>query len=75
MSRIPLICHTNIKFYTQYTHPTLICRGTDARTDGWTENIYSIFRDKLLLLGEHYSIVGIEKKMFGEGIGITYIHT
>ncbi len=21
--------------------------------DGWTENIYSIFRDKLLLLGEH----------------------
>jgi hypothetical protein len=26
---------------------------TDARTDGWTENIYSIFRDKLLLLGEH----------------------
>jgi hypothetical protein len=39
----------------------LICRGTDARTDGrthrWTdgrtENIYSIFRDKLLLLGEH----------------------
>jgi hypothetical protein len=28
-------------------------RWTDARTDGWTENIYSIFRDKLLLLGEH----------------------
>ncbi len=26
---------------------------TDARTDAWTENIYSIFRDKLLLLGEH----------------------
>jgi len=26
---------------------------TDARTDGRTENIYSIFRDKLLLLGEH----------------------
>jgi hypothetical protein len=61
MSRIPLKYHTNIKFYTQYTHPTLICRGTDGRTDGWTdgrmdgqtENIYSIFRDKLLLLGEH----------------------
>jgi hypothetical protein len=57
MSRIPLKYHTNIKFYTQYTHPTLICRGTDtqtdARTDGRTENIYSIFRDKLLLLGEH----------------------
>jgi hypothetical protein len=65
MSRIPLKYHTNIKFYTQYTHPTLICRETDGqtdgrmdgrtdgRTDGWTENIYSIFRDKLLLLGEH----------------------
>jgi hypothetical protein len=53
MSRKPLIYHTNIKFYTQYTHPTLICRGADARTDRWTENIYSIFRDKLLLLGEH----------------------
>ncbi len=25
----------------------------DARTDGRSENIYSIFRDKLLLLGEH----------------------
>jgi hypothetical protein len=25
----------------------------DARTDERTENIYSIFRDKLLLLGEH----------------------
>jgi hypothetical protein len=31
----------------------LICRGTDARTDGRKEEIYSIFRDKLLLLGEH----------------------
>ncbi len=53
MSRIPLKKPTNINFYTQYTHPTLICRGTDAHTDGRTENIYSIFRDKLLLLGEH----------------------
>jgi hypothetical protein len=26
---------------------------THGRTDGCTENIYSIFRDKLLLLGEH----------------------
>jgi hypothetical protein len=25
----------------------------DGRTDGRTENIYSIFRDKLLLRGEH----------------------
>jgi hypothetical protein len=65
MSRIPLKYHTNVLFYTKYTHPTLICRGADARThartdartdgqtDGRTENIYSIFRDKLLLLGEH----------------------
>ncbi len=62
MSRIPLKYHTNVLFYTKYTHPKLICRGrTDARTDGWTdgrtdgrtENIYSIFKDKLLLLGEH----------------------
>ncbi len=61
MSRIPLKYHTNVLFYMKYTHPTLICRGTDARTDGQThgrtdgrpENIYSIFRDKLLLLGEH----------------------
>jgi len=49
MSRIPLKYHTNVLFYTKYTHPTLICRGTD----GQKENIYSIFRDKLLLLGEH----------------------
>ncbi len=55
MSRIPLIYHTNIKFYTQYTHPTLIFRGTDARMHAQIENIYSIFRDKLLLLGEHVS--------------------
>ncbi len=79
----------------------------DGHTHGHTENIYSIFRDKLLLLGEHvatffqekkssessicivsyckynmyfnkydmYSIVGIDKKPCGEGIGITYIHT
>jgi hypothetical protein len=49
MSRIPLKYHINVLFYTKYTHPMLICRGTDGRT----ENIYSIFRDKLLLLGEH----------------------
>ena len=57
MSRIPLKYHTNVLFYTKYTHPALICRGTEGRTDGHTdgrtENIYSIFRDKLLLLGEH----------------------
>ena len=53
MSKIPLKYHINVLFYTKYTHPTLICRGTDARTDGHTENICSIFRDKLLLLGEH----------------------
>ncbi len=48
-SKIPLKYHKRVLFYTKYTHPTLICGGTDART----ENIYSIFRDKLLLLGEH----------------------
>jgi hypothetical protein len=37
MSRILLKYHTNIKFYTQYTHPTLICRGTDGWTDGRTD--------------------------------------
>ncbi len=69
MSRIPLKYHTNVLFYTKYTHPMLICRGTDARTD-WrmdartdrrTENIYSIFRDKLLLLGEHIFPIAIEQ--------------
>ncbi len=65
MSRIPLKYRTNVLFYTKYTHPTLICRGTDActhaRTDGRSENIYSIFRDKLLLLGEHvqYSLIAV----------------
>jgi hypothetical protein len=61
MSKIPLKYHKKVLFYTKYTHPTLICRRTDGRTDGRThgrtdarmENIYSIFRDKLLLLGEH----------------------
>ena len=53
MSKIALKYHQKVLFYTKYTHPTLICRGTDARTDGRTENIYSIFRDKLLLRGEH----------------------
>ncbi len=37
MSRIPLEYHTNVLFYTKYTHPTLICRGTDGRMDGRTE--------------------------------------
>ncbi len=57
MSRIPLKYHINVLFYRKYTHPTLICRGTDGRThgrtDGRTENIYSVFRDKLFLRGEH----------------------
>jgi len=63
MSKIPLKYNINVLFYTKYTHPTLICRGMHARTDGWThgrtENISSIFRDKLLLLGEN----GYEKKL------------
>ncbi len=37
MSRIPLKYHTNVLFYTKYTHPTLICRGTDARTHARTD--------------------------------------
>ncbi len=37
MSRIPLKYHTNVLFYTKYTHPTLICSGTDGHTDGQTE--------------------------------------
>ncbi len=52
-TNIPHKYKVPIKFYTQYTHPTLICRGADARADGRMENIYSIFRDKLLVLGEH----------------------
>ncbi len=44
MSRIPLKYHINVLFYTKYTHPTLICRGTDARTDrethAWTDRKY-----------------------------------
>jgi len=52
MSEITLKYHKKVCF-AQSIHPTLICRGTDARTDGRTENIYSKFRDKLLLLGEH----------------------
>ncbi len=37
MSRIPIKYHTNVLFYTKYAHPTLICRGTDARTHGRTD--------------------------------------
>jgi hypothetical protein len=61
MSKIPLKYHKKVLFYTKYTHPTLICRGTDARTDGRHSGISSCslgstdsgIRDKLLLLGEH----------------------
>ena len=37
MSKIPLKYHLIILCYTKYTHPTLICRGTDTRTDGHTD--------------------------------------
>jgi hypothetical protein len=53
MSKIPLKYHKKVLFYTKFTHPIIICRGTDGRTDARTENIYSILRDKLLLRGEH----------------------
>ena len=35
---------------------------TDGRTDGQTENIYLIFRDKLVLLGEHVLLVNADQK-------------
>ena len=40
MSKIPLKYHKRVLFYTKYTHPTLICGGTDARTDGRTDGKY-----------------------------------
>jgi hypothetical protein len=40
MSKIPLKYHINVLFYTKYTHPTLICRGTDARTHARTDGKY-----------------------------------
>jgi hypothetical protein len=50
------IQHKCVVLHKVYTHPTLICRGTDGRTDGWTDkyllNIQG-FRDKLLLRGEN----------------------
>ena len=52
VSKIPLKYHITVLFYNKYTHPTLICRGTHGRT-----NIYSVFRDKLLLRGEHVYVV------------------
>jgi hypothetical protein len=85
MSKIPIKYNKKVLFYTKYTHPTLICRGTDtrthgrtdARTDGQTENIYSIFRDKLLLRGEHvyqkmHGMTEMQSyiKLFGSGINV-----
>jgi len=56
-----------------YAHPTLICRGTDShtdgRTDGRTENIYSVVRDKLLLLGEH--VYEFHKQFFAHKFNFT----
>jgi hypothetical protein len=64
MSKITLKYHKKVLFYTKYTHPTLICRGTHGRTDGRTENIYSVFRDKLLLRGEHVKPGKIGSRVF-----------
>jgi hypothetical protein len=36
-SKIPLKNNINVMFYTKYTHPTIICRGTDGRTDARTD--------------------------------------
>ncbi len=63
-SKIPLKYHKRVLFYTKYTHPKLICGGTDGRTAGRTENIYSIFSDKLLLLGEHGQKPMMKKKKY-----------
>ncbi len=58
MSKIPIKYNINVLF-TQSIHTLRLSVGgqTDGRTDARmhrrTENIYSIFRDKLLLLGEH----------------------
>jgi hypothetical protein len=37
ISKIPLKYHKKVLFYTKYTHPTLICRGTHGRTDARTD--------------------------------------
>ncbi len=37
MSKIPTTYNKNGLFYTKYTPPTLICRGTHGRTDGRTD--------------------------------------
>jgi hypothetical protein len=36
MSKIPLKYNKKVLFYTKYTHPMLIGRGTDGRTDART---------------------------------------
>ncbi len=49
---------------------------TDARTDGRTENIYSIFRDKLLLLGEHVfrdKLLLLGEHVFGILLGVWHV--
>jgi hypothetical protein len=54
MSEIPLNTRKKCCF-THNIHTLRLSVGgrTDGRTDGCTENIYSIFRDKLSLRGEH----------------------
>ena len=37
MSKIPFKYNINVMFYTKYTHPTLICRETNWRTDARTD--------------------------------------
>jgi hypothetical protein len=58
MSKIPQKYNKKVLFYTKIHTLRLSVGGrtdgcTDGRTHGGTENIYSIFRDKLLLRGEH----------------------
>ena len=37
MSKLPLKTNINVLFKRKYSHPMLICRGTDGRTDGRTD--------------------------------------
>jgi hypothetical protein len=39
-NKIPLKYNIYVLFNTKYTHPTLICRGTDGRTDARTDGKY-----------------------------------
>ena len=60
MSKIPIKYNINVLF-TQSIHTLRLSVG--GRMHGRTENIYSIFGDKLLLHGEHVYIHFYVKSM------------